>query len=196
MPMREGEVDRYLFWVDRVSTVTGKAFGWLVVLLAVFVTYDVLNRKFFDNPSQWAYDGSYILYGTIFMMAGAYTLARNAHVRGDIFYSRWPVRTQAAVDLVLYITFFFPGVIFLVWGGIDFAELSWRVQEHSTTTSGGPPIYHFKTVLPIAAVFLLAQGVVETIRAARAVRTGQWPPRLGDVEAEETETKLAKQEQI
>lgn len=187
-------MDRYLFMVDRLSTWTGKAFGWLVVVLAVFVTYDVFMRKFFDNPSQWAYDGSYILYGTIFMMAGAYTLARNAHVRGDIFYATWPVKTQAAIDLALYILFFFPGIVFLVWGGVEFAELSWRVQERSTTTSGGPPIYHFKTVLPLAAAFLLLQGVAETIRAARALRTGVWPRRLGDVE--ETETILAKQEQI
>ncbi|HEV8535380.1 MAG TPA: TRAP transporter small permease subunit [Candidatus Limnocylindria bacterium] len=194
MAVKEGEVDRYLFWVDRVSTWTGKAFGWLVVVLAFFVSWDVLARKFFDAPLAWAYDGSYILYGTIFMMAGAYTLARNAHVRGDIFYTNWPVRTQAAVDLLLYLLFFFPGIIFLVWGGIDFAELSWRVQERSTTTSGGPPVYQFKTVLPIAAVFLLAQGVVETIRAALALRSGVWPRRLGDVE--ETETKLAQQEQL
>jgi TRAP-type mannitol/chloroaromatic compound transport system permease small subunit len=187
-------VDRYLFWVDRLSTWVGKGFGWLVVVLAVFVTYDVLNRYFFSNPSQWAYDGAYILYGTIFMMAGAYTLARNAHVRGDIFYSRWPVRAQAAVDFALYIFFFFPGIVFLLWGGIEFAEQAWRVQERSTTTSGGPPVYHFKTVLPLAAGFMLLQGFVETIRAVQALRTGRWPRRLGDVE--ETETKLAQQEQV
>ena len=187
-------MDRYLFWVDRLSTWTGKAFAWLVVVLSVFVTYDVFTRKFFDNPSQWAYDGSYILYGTIFMMAGAYTLSRNAHVRGDIFYTQWPVRVQAAVDLALYVLFFFPGIIFLVWGGIDFAESAWRIQERSVTTSGGPPVYHFKTVLPVAAAFLLLQGVVETIRAARALRSGEWPLRVSDVE--ETETKLARQEQV
>lgn len=187
-------MERYLLSVDRLSTWCGKAVGWLVVVLAVFVTYDVLMRKFFDNPSQWAYDGAYILYGTIFMMAGAYALARNAHVRGDIFYTNWPVRTQAAVDFVLYILFFFPGIAFLVWGGYEFAEMSWRIQERSTTTSGGPPIYHFKTVLPVAAALLLLQGFVETIRAVIAFRTGAWPRRLGDVE--ETETKLATQEQL
>lgn len=186
-------MDRYLFWVDRISAWVGKAFGWLVVVLAVFVSWDVIFRKF-DRPLAWAYDGAYILYGAIFMMAGAYTLARNAHVRGDIFYVNWPVRVQAAVDLALYVLFFFPGIIFLIWGGIDFAELSWRVQERSTTTSGGPPVYHFKTVLPLAAAFLLLQGVVETIRSARALHTGQWPRRLGDVE--ETESKLAQQEQV
>lgn len=187
-------MQRFLFTIDAISMWVGKIFGWLIVLLTVMVIYDVIFRKFFSAPFPWAYDGAYILYGTIFMMGGAYTLARNAHVRGDIFYTHWPVRVQAAVDLALFLFAFFPGIIFLLWGGLGFAELSWRVQERSTTTSGGPPVYHFKAIIPIAAALMILQGLAETVRAAIALRTGVWPARLGDVE--EVETKLAKQEQI
>lgn len=187
-------MQRYLLWVDRISTWVGKSFAWLIVLLTVVVSYDVLARKLFSAPLAWGYDLSYIFYGTIFMMGGAYALARNAHVRGDIFYRDWPVRVQAAVDLGLFIVAFFPGIIALVYSGTTFAEMAWRFQERSTTTSGGPPVYHFKTIIPIAAAFLLLQGVAETIRAYQALRTGEWPPRLADVE--ETETRLAREEQV
>jgi TRAP-type mannitol/chloroaromatic compound transport system permease small subunit len=187
-------VERYLFWIDGLSVWVGKTFSWLIVVLTAATSYDIIARKFFNAPFAWAYDLSYILYGTVFMMGGAYTLSRNAHVRGDMFYRGWSVSTQAKVDLVLYLLFFFPGILGLVWAGGQFAALSWQYQERSVTTSGGPPVYHFKTVIPLAASFLLLQGIAETIRATQALRTGKWPPRLSDVE--ETETKLAREEQL
>ena len=185
---------RYLFLVDHISSWVGKTFGWAVVILTGVVCYDVLMRYVFRAPTTWAFDAAYILYGTLFMMAGAYTLSRNGHVRGDMFYRTWPVRAQATVDLLLYIAFFFPGIIALVWSGYNFAELSRAFNERSFSSPGGPIIWPFKYVIPIAAFFMLVQGVVEVIRIIYALKIGEWPERLSDVE--ETETRLAKESQM
>jgi TRAP-type mannitol/chloroaromatic compound transport system permease small subunit len=134
------------------------------------------------------------MYGTLFMLAGAYALSRNAMVRGDIWYRGWPVRTQATVDLVLYFVFFLPGIIALVWAGSDFALQAFRFQERSANCPNGPFIWPFKFVMPIGAAFLLLQGLVEIVRCAEAVRTGAWPRRYADVE--ETETRLARESQL
>lgn len=186
-------MQRYLFWVDSISMWLGKAFAWFVILLVLVVSYDVIATKFFSASVGWAYDFSIILYGTLFMMGGAYALARNAHVRGDIFYRRWPVRWQARVDLLLYVVFFFPGMLALVSVGAQWAALSWQINELSSQSARQIPIYPFKTVIPVAAFFLTLQGVAETVRCIQALRTGIWPPRLGDVE--ELETLLVQEGQ-
>jgi TRAP-type mannitol/chloroaromatic compound transport system permease small subunit len=139
-------------------------------------------RYLFLAPTEWAFDVSYILYGTLFMLAGAYTLARNGHVRGDFIYRAWPPRQQATMDLLLYFLFFFPGMIAFIYAGYGYAQLSWLVNEHSSATPFGPPVYHFKSLIPIVGVLMVMQGAVEAIRCIICIRTGEWPKRLHDVE--------------
>jgi TRAP-type mannitol/chloroaromatic compound transport system permease small subunit len=139
-------------------------------------------RYLFLAPTEWAFDASYMLYGTLFMLAGAYTLARNGHVRGDFLYRAWSPRTQAKWDLVLYFLFFFPGMLAFVYAGYGYARLSWLMHEHSSASPFGPPVYHFKTLIPIVGVLMVMQGIVEVIRCIMCIRTGEWPKRLHDVE--------------
>jgi TRAP-type mannitol/chloroaromatic compound transport system permease small subunit len=185
-------VQNFLFWIDRISAWVGKTFAWLILSLMAITTVDVLATMFFRSPVLWAYDVTIQMYGTLFMMGGAYALSRNAHVRGDIFYRTWPVRAQATVDIVLYVLFFFPGIVALMSAGAQWAALSWSFRELSSQSVQQTPIYPFKTVIPVAAAFLFLQGIAEFIRCIQAIRTGVWPARLEDVE--ETETVLAKQE--
>lgn len=185
---------RYLFLIDSISAAVGKLFGWCIVGLTAVVGFDVLMRYLFRSPTSWAFDAAYMLYGTLFMMAGAYTLSRGGHVRGDMFYREWPVRRQAAVDLLLYFVFFMPGILALVWSGWTYAETARALNERSSSSPGGPIIWPFKFVIPIAGFMMLLQGIVEVIRAIQALRTGEWPERLSDVE--ETETRLAKESQL
>ena len=189
---------RYLFVVDRISAWVGKTVAWLILILTFFVAYDIITRRFIPAIQfpAWvcAYDWEYMMYGTLFMMAGAYTLARNAHVRGDIFYRLWPVRAQASIDLFLYFLFFIPGIAALVWGGWEFAVFAFERAERSATCPTGPYVWPFKFVIPIAGAFLLLQGSVEIIRCIAAIRTGRWPERYADVE--ETETRLAQESQL
>jgi TRAP-type mannitol/chloroaromatic compound transport system permease small subunit len=187
-------VQRVLFAVDHISTWVGKTFGWMIVGLTLVVAYDVIMRYVFRAPTRWAYDVSYMLYGTLFMFAGAYTLSRNAHVRGDMFYRNWSVRTQATVDLICYILFFLPGIAALVFSGFFFAEQSRLLNERSFSSPGGPIIWPYKFVIPLAGFFMLLQGSVEIVRVVQALRSGEWPPRLSDVE--ETETRLAQESQL
>lgn len=175
-------MQNFLLFIDKVSLWVGKTFAWAIVLLTLTTSYDVFMRYIFRDPTEWGYDAAYILYGTLFIMAGAYTLSRNAHVRGDVLYRFMPVRWQAGIDLVLYFLFFFPAVIALMYAGYDFAKLSWVMKERSASSPGGPPLYHFKSLIPIAGFFLFWQGVAETIRCIIGVKTGRWPPRLHDVE--------------
>jgi TRAP-type mannitol/chloroaromatic compound transport system permease small subunit len=175
-------MQRFLLFADQVSTWVGKTFSWSIVVLTVVTVYDVTARYVFDAPTTWAYDTEYILYGTLFIMAGAYTLSRNGHVRGDVLYRLMPTRLQGGIDLVLYVVFFFPGVLALLYSGYDYARMSWLVNEHSSSSPAGPPIYPFKMLIPIAAFFLIIQGIAESIRAFQALRTGSWPQRLHDVE--------------
>src|SRR6185312_6213343 len=123
-----------------------------------------------------------MLYGTLFMMCGAYTLSQDGHVRGDFLYTNMKPRTQAALDLALYFLFFLPGIIALIYAGWGFAADSWRINEHSNVTADGPPVYHFKTVIPIAGVLVMVQGLAEIVRCIRCLKTGVWPERLSDVE--------------
>jgi TRAP-type mannitol/chloroaromatic compound transport system permease small subunit len=186
-------MQRLLILVDQISTWVGHAFSWCILILTFAVSYEVFSRYVLKHPTTWAYDTAYILYGTLFMMAGAYALSRNAHVRGDFLYRTWRPRVQAGLDLVLYFLFFFPGIFALVYSGYGFAKLSWMMNEHSSFTPGGPPIYPFKTVIPIAAAFLALQGIAEVIRCVICLRTGKWPRRLHDVE--ELEKVIIEQHQ-
>lgn len=168
--------------VDRINTRIGHAFAWLIVALTALITWEVFSRYVLGAPHAWAFDAQIMLYGTLFMMAGAYTLAANGHVRGDILYGFFSPRAQALVDLVLYIVFFIPGTVALVWAGYRYAGESFAIREHSSITSQGPPIYPFKAVIPVAGVLLLLQGVIEILRCVVCLKTGRWPRRLDDVE--------------
>jgi len=179
-------MEKFLQQVDRLSAGVGKAFAWCIVVLIVAVCYEVVVRYVLRAPTAWAYDFSYILYGALFMMAGAYTLSRNAHVRGDIFYRLFPPRGQATIDLVLYILFFLPGVLALIWIGIPYAQQSIGYGEVSVYSPAGVPIYPSKVLIPLAGLFLLIQGLAEIARCILCLKTGQWPKRLNDVEEMET----------
>ena len=158
------------------------------------VSIEVFKRYMLNSPTAWIFDLNSMLYGTLFMMCGAYTLAQDGHVRGDFLYSNMKPRTQAGLDLALYILFFIPGILALIYAGYYFAGDSWRINEHSNVTSEGPPVYYFKSVIPIAGTLVMFQGVAEIVRCVVCLRTGVWPPRLSDVE--ETETLLAKQSEV
>ena len=174
-------MQKALLFVDKVSTGVGRAFSWLIVVLTVFISWEVFSRYALDAPHAWAFDAMIMMYGTLFMMAGAYTLAQNGHVRGDVLYGFFRPRTQATIDLVLYIVFFMPGIIALTYAGYYYAGDSWRINEHSNITSDGPPIYPFKTVIPVAGAFVLLQGIVEIVRCVICLKTGEWPSRQEDV---------------
>jgi TRAP-type mannitol/chloroaromatic compound transport system permease small subunit len=174
-------MQKLLLFVDRISTWVGQAFSWFIVALTLHITWEVFSRYALDNPRAWAFDVMIMFYGTLFMMAGAYTLAKNGHVRGDVIYGFFSPRAQAAVDLTLYIVFFIPGVVALVWAGYTYAAESWAINEHSNITSEGPPVYPFKTVIPLAGAFVLMQGIVEIIRCIICLKQGEWPSREEDI---------------
>ena len=175
-------MQKLLFAVDRMSTRIGQIFSWLILVLTLQVSWEVFSRYVLNTPNPWAFDLMIFMYGIVFMMAGAYTLAKDGHVRGDVLYGFFPPRLQAALDLTLYILFFIPGVVALVWAGYTYAEESWAIRETSNITANGPPLYPFKMTIPIAGAFLLLQGVVEIIRCAICLRDGDWPRREEDVE--------------
>lgn len=175
-------MQKLLLTVDKVSTFVGHFFSWLIVALTLMISWEVFSRYMLDNPHPWAFDVMIMMYGTLFMMAGAYTLSKAGHVRGDVLYGFFRPRTQATIDLILYIVFFLPGVFALTYAGYHYAAESWAVNEHSNVTAEGPPIYPFKMMLPLAGAFLLAQGIVEIIRCLICIKQGEWPSRIQDVE--------------
>jgi TRAP-type mannitol/chloroaromatic compound transport system permease small subunit len=188
---------RFLHTIDGISTLAGKAAAWLIMGLMTLVCVEVFKRYIMNMPTAWIFDASNMLYGTLFMLCGAYTLAQNGHVRGDFLYSSMRPRTQAALDLVLYIAFFLPGIAALVYAGWDYAGDSWRIREHSNVTADGPPVYHFKAMIPLAGALLLLQGFAEIMRAVICLRTGAWPSRLKDVsEVNVVEEQLAASEHV
>ena len=176
------KVQNFLLVADHISTWTGKAMAWLVMVLMLVVCVEVFKRYLLNAPTAWIFDATNMLYGTLFMMCGAYTLAQDAHVRGDFLYGSFQPRTQASLDLVLYIVFFLPGMMALIYAGYDYAAISWRIDEHSNVTSNGPPVYPFKTVIPVAGVLVLIQGIAEIVRCVVCLKTGHWPDRLKDAE--------------
>ena len=176
------KVQNFLLTADHISTWTGKATAWLIMVLMSAVCIEVFKRYLLNAPTAWIFDLDNMLYGTLFMMCGAYTLAQDAHVRGDFLYGSMKPRTQATLDLILYILFFLPGIIALIYAGIDYAAISWRINEHSNVTSEGPAVYPFKTIIPIAGALVLIQGLAEIVRCVVCLQTGRWPDRLKDVE--------------
>jgi len=191
------QVQRVLLFADRVSTWTGKAFAWLIMVLMFAVCIEVFKRYLLNAPTAWIFDLDNMLYGSLFMMCGAYTLAQDGHVRGDFLYSSMRPRTQAMLDLALYVLFFIPGVAALIFAGVDYAAISWRILEHSNVTADGPPVYHFKSVIPVAGCLVMLQGIAEIIRCAVCLRTGSWPERLKDAEEIDViEEQLAHSEYV
>jgi TRAP-type mannitol/chloroaromatic compound transport system permease small subunit len=181
----------YIRLADSLSAWFGKAFAWLILVMALGVGYEVVVRYGLNAPTSWAFDLSYITYGTLFMMGGAYTLSRGGHVRGDFIYRLWKPRTQARVELVLYFLFFFPGVIALIIAGWKYAERSWRYLEVSVNSPAGIPIFQFKTVIVAAGILLFIQGVAQVFRCIICIRTGEWIRAAEDIE--ETEVRLARE---
>lgn len=195
--MDANKVGRWLLAADRISTWSGKAVAWLIMILMSVVCIEVFKRYILNAPTAWIFDLDNMLYGTLFMLAGAYTLAQDAHVRGDFLYSSMRPRTQASFDLVLYVMFFIPGVIALIYAGYDYAKYSWSINEHSNVTANGPPVYQFKTVIPIAGVLVMIQGLAEIARCVVCLKTGRWPDRLKDVEEiDVVEEQLAHSEYV
>jgi TRAP-type mannitol/chloroaromatic compound transport system permease small subunit len=189
--------ERFLLAIDRFSTWTGKAAAWLVVALMAVVCIEVFKRYILNAPTAWIFDLNNMLYGSAFMLCGAYALAQNAHVRGDFLYSSMRPRTQALLDLALYFVFFLPGIGALIYAGYDYAGDSWRIAEHSNVTAEGPPVYHFKTVIPIAGAMIFLQGLAEVARCVVCLGTGAWPARLKDVsEIDVVEEQLAHSEYV
>ncbi len=176
--------------IDRLNILVGKLFGWLILVMVGVILYEVFLRYVLRTPTAWAYDMGYMLYGAIFIMAGAYALSVAAHVRGDVIYRLWSPRVQAVLDLLLYLLFFFPAIVALIYAGYFFAEFSWRIGERSSSGPGGPPVYHFKTLIPLAAAFLFVQGLAEVLRCVMCIRDNNWPARLRDVQ--EVDVEAAK----
>ena len=167
--------------VDKASTLLGQAFAWLIVLLTGLIAWEVFSRYVLNSPHDWTLDAQIMMYGTLFMLAGAYTLAKNGHVRGDVLYGFFEPRTQAWVDVILYVLFFMPGIFALTWAGWDFAKDSLAIRE-STFSATPLPLYPFKFMIPVAGLMLLLQGLVEIVRCIQCIRDGEWPSREEDVE--------------
>jgi TRAP-type mannitol/chloroaromatic compound transport system permease small subunit len=193
-------MERFIFIIDSFTAWVGKAFAWLILLLSIGVAYEVFVRYALRDPTSWAFDISYMMYGTLFMMAGAYALARDAHVRGDVVYRLWKPKIQATVELILYFLFFFPGILAFIFAGADYAAESWSYNygtgEVSINSPAGVPISQFKTVIPIAGGLLLLQGLAQLARCIICIRTGEWPAHLEDVEEMEIALLQEKEDEL
>jgi TRAP-type mannitol/chloroaromatic compound transport system permease small subunit len=184
-------INRFIYGVDQLSKTVGHAFAWCIAILTLGTCYEVFMRYVLNNPTSWAFDMSYTLYGAMFFMAGAYTLSRGGHVRADMFYRLWRPRTQATIELVLYILFFFPGILALVISGWGYGIESMRIREVSVNSPAGVPIWPLKLLIPFGAGLLALQGVAEVLRCLQCLRDNKWPARLHDVE--ELEQQLIEQ---
>jgi TRAP-type mannitol/chloroaromatic compound transport system permease small subunit len=184
-------VEKLIHTIESLSIWTGRAFGWCILILTFSVSYEVVVRYIFNAPTVWAFDMMVQMYGALFLMAGPYALAQDSHVRGDVLYRLFPVRAQATIDFVLYILFFFPGMLALFWYGAEIAADSWRYKEVSWNSPARIQIYFFKTLIPLAGGLLIIQGIGEMLRSWRAMRSGVWLARLEDVR--ETEKALIEE---
>jgi TRAP-type mannitol/chloroaromatic compound transport system permease small subunit len=174
-------MQKLLLAVDKVSTWVGHLFSWLIIGLTVMMTWEVFSRRFFDAPHAWVFDAQLQMYGVLFMMAGAYTLSKSGHVRGDVLYGFFPPRVQAGIDLALYLAFFTPGVVALTYAGTIYAGESWAIRERSNVMLEGPPIYTFKLFIPLAGALMVLQGAAEIARCIICLKDGEWPSRVEDV---------------
>ncbi|CAN7509630.1 TRAP transporter small permease subunit [Polaromonas sp. LjRoot131] len=172
---------KILHTADHISTWVGKAAAWLIVVLMLVVCAEVFKRYALNAPTAWIFDVNNMLYGTLFMLGGAYTLAHDGHVRGDFFYGNMKPRTQAWLDLVLYIVFFLPGIVALTWAGWTYFNESLAMREQ-TFNATPIPLYPFKFVIPVAGAIVLMQGLSEILRCVVCIRTGIWTPRLKDAQ--------------
>ena len=183
---------KIVYAIENLSIWVGRAFGWCILILTLAVSYEVFVRYMPQyKPTVWAFDMMVQMYGALFLMAGPYALAQDSHVRGDVLYRLFPVRMQATLDFILYLIFFFPGMMALFWHGAEIASDSWRYKEVSWNSPARIQIYFFKTLIPLAGFFLMLQGFAELLRCWKAMRTGVWMERLDDVR--ETEDLLAEQ---
>jgi TRAP-type mannitol/chloroaromatic compound transport system permease small subunit len=187
-------MNRVPLLIDEISQWVGKAFGWLILILTLGVSYEVFVRYALRAPTTWAFDFSYITYGALFLMAGPYALSRNAHVRADVLYRFWQPKRQAAMDLLLYIIFFMPGVAAFIYSGWSYAAMSVRFREVSIFSPAGIPVYPLKALIPAAGVLLMLQGIAEIMRCISAIQTNEWPKRLHDVE--ETESIIMQEKRL
>ena len=186
-------MERFIYFFESLSIWIGRAFGWCILVLTLSVTYEVFVRYVLNAPTVWVFDMMVQMYGALFLMAGPYALAQDAHVRGDVLYRLFPVRAQAWIDLILYIFFFFPGMLALFWFGYEIASDSWRYKEVSWNSPARIQIYYFKSLIPLAGVLLIIQGISEVFRSIICIQTGHWPARM--VVAEETEKMLMRTSQ-
>ena len=184
-------MNRIILAIDQLSKTVGHAFAWCIVILTLGTCYEVFVRYALNDPTSWAFDLSYLMYGAVFYMAGAYTLSRGGHVRADMFYRKWPLRRQAVVELVLYVLFFFPGILALVVAGGAYGFESMRIRESSVNSPAGVPIWPLKMMIQCGAALIALQGVAEVLRCIVCLRTGEWPARLHDVE--ELEQQILEQ---
>jgi TRAP-type mannitol/chloroaromatic compound transport system permease small subunit len=175
-------IQRLIYTIDQLSKTIGHAFAWCIIILTFGTCYEVFVRYVLDDPTSWAFDMSYLMYGAIFYMAGAYTLSRAGHVRADMLYRKWSDRTQAGVELLLYVVFFFPGILALVIAGGDYGVEAIRIREVSVNSPAGVPIWPLKMMIPVGAGLMALQGLAESLRCVLCLRTGEWPARLHDVE--------------
>lgn len=175
-------IRRVIHTIDMLSKSVGHAFAWCIVILTLGVSYEVFVRYVLRDPTSWAFDLSFILYGSLFIMSGAYTLSRGGHVRADVFSRRWVPRTQATIEIVLYFIFFFPAVLALVIAGWGYGYEAFAIREVSVNSPVGVPIWPLKLLIPAAGVLLTLQGIAEVLRAIICLREGAWPPRMHDVE--------------
>ena len=186
-------MDRYIKFADSLSVAVGKAFSWWIVILCLGTCYEVVTAYAFNKPTLWNFDFSLQMYGAIFMMAGAYTLSTQAHVRGDVLYRLMKTKTQAKLDLILYIIFFFPGVLALTFYGLDYAGLAWKIKETSWNSPAQIQIYMAKSLIPLSGLLLTLQGVAEVFRCLNCLKTGKWEER--EDTDEETEKILMRTSQ-
>ena len=184
-------IQRLIYTIDQLSKTIGHVFAWCIVILTFGTCYEVFVRYVLDDPTSWAFDMSYLMYGAVFYMAGAYTLSRGGHVRADMFYRKWSERTQAWIELVLYLLFFFPGILALVISGWSYGFESARILEVSVNSPAGVPIWPLKAMIPVGAGLMALQGLAEVLRCVLCLREGSWAGRLHDVE--ELEKQILEQ---
>jgi TRAP-type mannitol/chloroaromatic compound transport system permease small subunit len=187
-------MQRYIRFADSVSEWFGKAFAWLILVMTFGVSYEVFMRYVLRSPTSWAFDVTYMMYGALFMIGGAYTLSRGGHVRGDFIYRLWRPQTQAKVELVLYFLFFFPGILALIFSGWRYAERSVRFLEVSSMSPANVPIFQFKSIIVAAGLLLLIQGIAQVFRCIICIRTGTWLRAAEDIE--ETEVRLVHEREL
>jgi TRAP-type mannitol/chloroaromatic compound transport system permease small subunit len=184
-------LQRLIYTIDQLSKTVGHAFSWCIIIVTFGTVYEVFVRYVLNDPTSWAFDMSYLMYGAVFFMAGAYTLSRAGHVRADMFYRLWPDRVQAGVELVLYVVFFFPGILALVIAGSGYGFESMRIREVSVNSPAGVPIWPLKMMIPVGGALIALQGFAEVLRCVLCLRDGQWAGRLHDVE--ELEKQILEQ---